>query len=121
MFELLVDIAEELVEGEGEIVGVAGDEVADAEEAGEADGGEGEDAEEDDGLIEIFYGAAEFENMADEDAEHDDLVLEVGEIVTIEVAEIGGAEGAGIEAVLEGVAVAGLTSSLATVWGFGGG
>jgi len=77
--------------------------------AGETVDGEGGEAEGTQGEGGLFKGlglVGEFHEAAHLDAQHGDFVVEAAVLAFFEVFEIGGVELVGVEAVLEGVAVA---------------
>ncbi len=108
------------VEGveEGGVI-VAVEEALFVNHVGEALGGGAEGVEEGHGLIEVGDAVAEFEDAAGDGAQHSDLGGEVGGFEVVEVFELSLAEVAGVEAVAEGVGVAGLGAAF-TGWGHGG-
>lgn len=76
------------------------------DEAIEGGDGAGEDGDVADGDEGVFEGGGEVEDAADDDAEHVDFGVE-GELTNgLEFAAFGGFEGAGVEAVFEGVGIA---------------
>jgi hypothetical protein len=108
LFEGLADFVVKLAFGADEVLGL--------DEAGEAGGGEGEDAQEGEGFKKVGGDGARFDGTADDEAEEVDLFLEADAFKLAEAFEVGALEAAGIEAVFEGVEVAGRGAAAA----FGG-
>lgn len=91
--------------------GTEGEVMLGAHEAGEGGEGVGDGTQEDDALLEGLSLATQLDGAADLDAKESDLIGETGELGGIEIGALGRVELAGIEAVLEGVDVAGLTAT----------
>ena len=90
-----------------ELVGIgAGKAFLGADEAGQARCGEGDDAQEAEGVGKGLDAAAPLDDAANADTQHGDLFLEAGEAGGFEVGLLGLAEAAGVEAVFEGVGIA---------------
>ncbi len=89
-------------------IGGGGDEVLGAHQAGEAGGGQAQDADEVGDFGEGVGGLAELDEAAGEDAQGGDLIVEAVEIGAFQVFQLGGLELAGVEAVADSVGVAGL-------------
>lgn len=97
-----------------------GDLVLDADEAGEAEGGDAEGTQDGQGLVEVLHILRALDDLADEDAQHGDLFLKVvcgdqREVGFIDVVVI-----TGIEACLLGVFVAEGGAAVRFGWGGGG-
>ena len=116
-FDELGDFEEGLVNGGGDFVVVGGEPILGLDEAGEGGGGEAEGTQEAQGFRQVIDGAAQFEDAANEDTQHGDLVLQADLGGLIEVGEVDFFEVAGVEAVLEGVAIAGRSAARATMGG----
>ena len=95
------------------------------EHAIDARGGEAEDAEDVGGVVEVAAGGVMLHEAAGEEAEEGDLVFEAFYGCGLEVGELALVEAAGVEAVLEGIGVAGLGAGegggFGGAAGFGGG
>lgn len=88
-----------------EFVGLGVEFVLAGDEAVERGDGAGEDVDVAQGNDGIVEGSGEVEDAADDDAQHVDFGVE-GELADgLELAALGGFEGFGVKAVLEGVAV----------------
>ena len=114
------DLVEDLIEG-ALTIGFGTEHLLGAQHAREAGGGGGDDAQEADGFGEGFYIMTPFNEAAHADTQHVDLVLHAGEGDVFEVVEFGALEAAGVEAVLEGVGVAGRRAAGAFIRRRGGG
>jgi hypothetical protein len=82
------------------------------EETPDGMGGEGEDAQGLEVVQEGFVALGALINATNEDTQEEDLVIELG-VAGVEVFNDGTVEAAGVEAVLESVAVAGLPAAFA--------
>jgi len=85
--------------------------VLNAHETGEAEGGQAEDAQEADVVLQGGDLGVAVEHSTDEDAQHGDLIFKTGEGMGFEVFDFTGVELASVEAVLEGIGVAGLAAA----------
>ena len=105
--------------------GVRGEQALGLEHAVDAGGGEAEDTEDVGGVVEVAAGGVMLDEAAGEEAEEGDLVFEAFYRGRLEVGELALVEAAGVEAVLEGIGVAGLGAGegggFGGAAGFGGG
>ena len=105
------EIEVNLADGFGEIVieiGIAGgEEVLGAGEAGDGGGGQAENAEDVGKLVEIGIGEGGFDEATGEEADEGNLFDEAGDIGGFDAGEVTFFEATGVEAMLEGVLVAG--------------
>ena len=102
------DFCDGLVTKPGPFVRRGYDQVLGLEETGEAGGGEAHDAHQAEHLgegVEVF---AELDEATEVDPQNGDFVVEAGEATGLEVEMVKSFELAGVEAVLEGVSIAGL-------------
>jgi len=113
----LVEFFVDLTDGFGELViktGVAGGEqVLGFGEAGDGGGGQAEDAEDIGELVEVGIGDAGFDQATGEEADEGDLFDETGDIGGFDAGEVTFFEATGVEAVLEGIVVAGRSAGVA--------
>ena len=93
------------------------DDILDAEDAGDGGGGEAEDAEGVGELIEIGLGVAGFDQATREDTDEGNLVDEGFEVGGLNAGEITLFDAAGVEAVFEGIEVAGRGAGMAVLGG----
>lgn len=89
------------------------EELVGTEEAGEADEGQTEDAQEGDFFFEILVGVAELDQTADDKTQHLGLFFEAGKLVILPVGAVTARQLAGVKAMFEGVCVAGLATPAA--------
>lgn len=108
-----MDLLQRLVEGEGELILTGGEQTLGLEQAGEGVDGQAEGAQQAEALGELVQAGAELDDAADVETEQGDLVVEAGELAGLEGGQVGFAEVGGVEAVGDGVAVAGLTAAAA--------
>ena len=104
-----------------EISFTTGDEVMDAEDAGDGGGGETEDAQDASQLGEVCRGMAGFDELAGEDTDESDLVDEAFEVDGGSRGEVTIFEAAGIEAMFESIGIADWGAAMAGGRGIGGG
>jgi hypothetical protein len=101
----VADVGDGFVHGAGEEVGYYGTyDLAHSDEAADGVGGHGEGAQELHALFEGGEGVGFFGKAADVDADEFDLIVEVV-LAVFEVFDFAGEEAAGVEAVLEAVAI----------------
>ncbi len=115
--ELVVDLADGFFYVVVEVSFRSGDDILDAENAGDGGGGEAEDAEGVGKLIEIGLGVAGFDQATGEDTDEGDLVDEGFEVGGLDAGEITLFDAAGVEAMLEGIEVAARGAGMAVLGG----
>jgi len=105
-----------LGEGGGGIIRLAADEVLGAEEVGKTGGGSAESREAGAPILDgSLLVVGEFKDPAHDNAEHGDFIIEAVKEGKFEVGGFEFIELAGIEAVFEGIGIAGLTTT-ETLW-----
>lgn len=105
-----MDLFDGLADGEGEVI-LAGQQALGLHQAGEGGGGHAEQAKQVEGFIEVVVFGAHLDDTTDVEAEQADLVGQAGKLAVLEGGDIHFAEMGGVEAVLDGVAIAGLAAT----------
>jgi len=112
IFDFLTNLIESLAEVTHErVIGARDQPMLGLDQAGEAGCGQAKDAQDAGSLVEVGGVAALLDEAADVDAQHGDLVFEAVEIAIFQPGKLGLFEMAGVEAMLEGVEVAGRSAA----------